>query len=1107
MWEKDAMRFALLGPVQVHGDEAPVEIRGSLRRTLLAALLLSRGSVVSADRLAELIWGERPPAGVTTSLYNQVMRLRQALGEDAERIRAVAPGYLIHVEPGELDLDEFAGLCARARRAAAAADWPAAAGLYSDALALWRGEMLADVPALHEQAAIHQYEEDRLVALQGRIEADLNLGRQDELVGELRTLIGYHPLREAFHGQLMLALYRSGRQADALGVYRDLRRALIRELGVEPAAAVQELHHRILRSEPELRAPAAAAQSASAAPVAAQGVPRPRSVPRQLPVDSRLFTGRTAELEELVELAERAGEGAEAGMVVISAINGMGGIGKTALAVRAGHRVGAHFPDGQLFIDLRGYDAKLAPLPPEEALEYLLRSLGVPSPAIPADMDERAALYRSRLAGNRTLILLDNAASTAQVQPLLPGAAGCLVLITSRNRMMGLDDAHFFALDTLSPDEAIALLGKIAGAEPIGPCDPAARELVALCGYVPLAVRIVAARLRHNPRLTVPGLVEELREESGRLSQLRDEDRDLISVFESSFRSLPAAEARLFRLLGLLPGPDFDAYAAANLTADGLAATERRLDSLLGQNLLIQHTPGRYWLHDLLRTYARSLGIEQAEEQASLDRVFDYYEHTAVSASRLMDRRHRPPSSDRIQHPDPIRELPDYAAAVAWLGAERGNLVALMEHDCGPARRISLTASLTSFIRAETSKRQQLVWNTAALEAAKAAGQPADRAEALLNLARVYRTGGGFDVAVELLRRAIDGYRELDDKLGEANVQCEIGRFSALLDDYAAAAEGQERALAIYRGLGDRLGEADALYELSRVSSQVGRFEAAEKLADEALALFHELGRPLGEAQVRIVLADLRRRAGDFEEAVDLLRRSAAIFREARTRQDESNVLWTIGQIRLAQGRYDEAAELLEQTLVLCQEAGIQHGIGGTLGVLGTVRLAQGRYPEAAELLREALTVFQAIGHRNGIASSHQHLARVYHRTGDDTQAAALLDSATALFEQAGDRVALAGTWNVRGELLLDTRGADAALEWYRKALEAAREVKDSALQAEALHGLAHCLAATDRPSALTAQREAVEIYRRLAVPELIPAEDFLRSLESPVRAVPDPTK
>jgi DNA-binding SARP family transcriptional activator/tetratricopeptide (TPR) repeat protein len=875
-WKEHAVRFALLGPVQVRGADGPVEIRGALRRTLLAALLLHRGSVVSADRLGDLLWGERPPASATTSLYNQIMRLRQALGPEAERIRAVAPGYLIDVEADELDLDEFSRLGAQARQCAAEGDWGRCAERYAAALALWRGEMLVDVAALHDHPSVHQFSEDRLLALQGRIEADLNLGRHDELIGELRTLTVSHPLREAFHAQLMLALYRAGRQADALAVYRELRRATVGELGVEPGAAVKALHADILGSAPALNLPKQAAGPAGAGAAA-----KPRQTPRQLPADARLFTGRAAELDELTALAETAGEGADAGMVVISAINGMAGIGKTALAVRAGHRLAEQFPDGQLFIDLRGYDARLAPLAAEDALDYLLRSLGVAPRAIPADPDERAALYRSRLAGTRTLILLDNAVSTAQVQPLLPGTPGCLVLITSRNRMMGLDDAHFFALDTLSLDEALALLRMVAGDGRIAADDPAARELVELCGLMPLAVRIVAARLRHSPGSTVAGLVEQLRAEPGRMDGLRDEERNLAGVFESSYRGLPTAEARLFRLLGLLPGPDVDAYAAANLLGAPLAEAGRLLEALLDQNLLVEHAEGRYRMHDLLRAYARGLGTAPDEERACLDRLLDYYEYTALTAADLLARRVRPPSARR-KPPAVVRELRNDADSLAWKSAERGNLLALLEQVREPRRLVSLTAALSAFLNTEAPKARQLALHEAAVAAARELGRMSEHAEALLNLAHVYRTDGSFDLATELLENAVDAYRGIGDRLGEANALVELGRVVNLTGKHAGAAEIHERALERYRELGDRLGEADALYELSRIDALLGETERAEARAADALTVFQELGKTHGVAQVRVVLANLRRRAGAFDEAAGLLESSAAVFRGGR---------------------------------------------------------------------------------------------------------------------------------------------------------------------------------------------------------------------------------
>jgi DNA-binding SARP family transcriptional activator len=954
MWEKDAMRFALLGPVQVHGDDAPVEIRGVLRRTLLAALLLSRGSVVSADRLAELIWGERPPAGVTTSLYNQVMRLRQALGEDAERIRAVAPGYLIHVEPGELDLDEFAGLCAAARRAAAGADWPGAAEHYSAALALWRGEMLADVPALHEQAAIHQYEEDRLLALQGRIEADLNLGRQDELVGELRTLIGYHPLREAFHGQLMLALYRSGRQADALGVYRDLRRALIRELGVEPAAAVQELHHRILRSDPELRAPTPAAESGSAPPAAARAAPAMRPAPRQLPADTRLFTGRSAELGDLVALARAAGEGTDTGMIVISAINGLGGIGKTALAVHAGHQAGARFPDGQLFIDLRGYGTDPAPVRPAQALDYLLRSLGVPPQSIPDELDERAALYRSALAGTRTLIVLDNAADTAQVRPLLPGGPGCLVLITSRNRLMGLDDAHFVSLGTLSTAEAVALLRGAAGVDQDAEDEPGLAELAELCGRMPLALRIVAARLRHQSHLTVQDLVAELREESGRLDGLRDDDRDLTSVFESSYRALPAAERDLFRALGTVPGTDFDAYAAAHLADRGLEDAQLLLDALHDRSLLIQRAPGRFQFHDLLRVYAHELTDAWAESGLRRDRLFDYYEAAGRLADGCVTRTTRPGAvrDDRPRHPMPT--LDDRAAGISWLRAETDNLLAAAddEHADG-ARVIHLADALATTLNHDHRIRQALPLHERALAAARALGDGLAEANALSDLGLAHTEVSENSTAYARLEQALQQYLELGSRLGEANTYRALGHIDHRIGKITQAAELAERALAIYEEVGDHAGEAESLSEIARGLHMNGRYAEAARLRERALKLSRDIGDLLGEVNLLGDLARAHMMTGVYADAAAYLQDAIRAFRVVDSRQGEASAVWELARVRVAQGRYREAIDLCEQMLPVQQSSGFRQGEAYLLWTMGRAWLGLGETARADEVLSQ----------------------------------------------------------------------------------------------------------------------------------------------------------
>jgi len=457
------MRFGLLGPVIVERDGAPVQINSVMSRTVLAALLMNAGTAVSVDQLAEALWSDVRPASAMASLHNHVMRLRRLLGDEGGgRIRAAAPGYLIHVEPGELDLDVFDGLCASGAVALRDRQWARAAQDLTGALVLWRGEPVSDVPGLSGYPGVQRLREARLQALEGRVEADLELGRHREMVDELLDLAARYPVREAFHGQLMLALYRAGRSAEALEAFQGLRRTLVDDLGVEPSAAIQLLHRRILSADPELAGmggdwvQAGASVSGDMPPVQFDSPRQGRGGIRfQLPADTRVFTGRERELDQLVGLAAEAPLGSDAGMVVISAIDGMAGVGKTALAVHAAHRLRELFPDGQLLLDLHGYTPGLEPMTAGDALDWFLRSFGVPPQLIPQDLGERAVFYRDRLDGTRTLIILDNAASAAQVRPLLPGSPGCLVLVTSRKRLTGLDDALFLALDTLPDADAV----------------------------------------------------------------------------------------------------------------------------------------------------------------------------------------------------------------------------------------------------------------------------------------------------------------------------------------------------------------------------------------------------------------------------------------------------------------------------------------------------------------------------------------------------------------------------------------------------------------------------------------------------------------------------
>jgi DNA-binding SARP family transcriptional activator len=625
------MRFALLGPLLVDdGAGDLVTLSGPRLRVLLAALLLQANVPVSAEALAEAVWDGEPPPGAAETLRSYVRRLRRVLGPEAgARIVARSPGYLVRVEPAELDVVEFEASCTDASAALRKRAWAEASAAAARALLLWRGAPLLDVASqmLHAEF-VPRLGQMRVQALEDRAEADLWLGHDDRLVPRLRDLTAQYPMRERFHVQLMLALARTGRRAEALDAYRQARRVLAEELGIDPGAELRQLQERILAGDASLI-------TAPTAPEAAHPAPAAASIPRQLPAAVRSFVGRQAESGMLHDLAGQGGEGGEAagsgGVVVISAINGMAGVGKTALAVHAAHRRAGEFPDGQLFIDMHGYTQGHEPRAAGEALEWFLRALGVPPQQVPPGTEERAALFRQRLAGTRTLIVLDNAASEAHVRPLLPGSAGCLVLVTSRRRLKGLDDAHVLALDVLPPADAMALVRAVAGPGRVPTDDPVLSEIAGLCGHLPLALRIAAALLRHRPAWTPEYLAGMLRVQQRRISTLSDGERDLGAAFDLSYHSLTSAQQQMFRCLGLIPGTDFDAYAAAALTGADPAAAARLLEDLVDHNLLIQHAPDRYRLHDLIRLHARTLAERDpaADRDAALGWLLDYYQHIA----------------------------------------------------------------------------------------------------------------------------------------------------------------------------------------------------------------------------------------------------------------------------------------------------------------------------------------------------------------------------------------------------------------------------------------------------------------------------------------------
>lgn len=1087
------MRFSLLGPIQARGgDGAVLEIRGTLRRTLLAALLLHADTVVSQDRLADWLWGGEQPASAAASLYNHLMRLRQALGEGGERISAVPPGYLIHVEPGELDLQVFARRRESAARAAALGRWAAAEQEYAAALGLWRGEPLADVPALAGHPLIRRLEEDRLRATGGLIEARLNLGRPDEVIGELVALTARYPLRETFHSQLMLALYRAGRRAEALDTYLELRRALVDELGVEPSAEISELNQRILDSAEELACPAspASADAVAAPPIA--GAAR-----RQLPADTRLFTGRVPELDELLELSAAASAGTSTGAAVISALNGMAGVGKSALAIHVAHRVAALFPDGQLFVDLRGHTAGLEPRRPLEALHQLLRSLDILPRQIPEDVDECAALYRSRLAGSKTLIVLDDAAGAEQVRPLLPAAPGCLVLVTSRVMLTELDDAHAINLGVLSEADAVILMRKVAGPDRVPTGHPALDELVELCGRIPLAVRIAGARLRHHRELSIEYLVAQLKDESSRLEHLRDEDRNLVALFDTSYADLDKAEQRLFRLMGLVPGPDVDAYAAANLLGEDLRTAERLLDSLLEHNLLLQHAPGRYRFHDLLRAYARNLNMAAEDAATALDRLLDFYQYTGLAAFRRATRRAR----GHRRGPGPVPglrlELPTADSAVAWLSAERASLLAAVAVEgIEPGRVIDLVAALNIVLHRQGPWSTAIELHRASVRAAREIGDGPSEAAALLELSGNLHGLGKLDKAIEMYESSLEIFRGLGDRPGEADTLHHAAFVHASTGEFALSVELDGRALAIYREYDDRPGVAAALWNMGRITQAIGDPAAASDMLTEALKIYEGLGNRHGGAAIRFELARGALACGRYRDAAEGSAQAAAVFREFGIVQDEAAALYDQSRARLAIGDLAAATQLCERALTLFREVNFRHGEALAVHQRGRILLPVGDPAGALEALTASLGIYREVGDQYGVACTQLELGRARHALGDLDAAREFLNQVLDFFRETGHSEAEAEAIVRLCELAEDASGPREALDQYRRALEVLEERRYPQNLARAHEGIARCLAPTDRSAALRHAREAVELYRSMEMWETARAEAYLAELE-----------
>lgn len=1000
----------------------PVPALPAKQRVLLATLLLSANQVVSLDELAEAMWGSTPPKSARSTLRNYVKCLRKSLPDlVSSRIRTQPGGYLCRVQSGELDIDRFGELLSSARAGMVGGAFQQAADQLRQCLALWRGEPLADVSSdvlvLRERPRLTEM---RLQALDARIEADLQLGNHGDVIAELRKLTVMHPLRERFYALLMLALYRDGQQAAALAAYQHARRTLVDELATEPGPELRQLELQILTADPALSAPAMTQWREPAGH--RLRYQEQRGVPRQLPATVRHFTGRVRELMTLTRMSSTTAPAAGGG-AMISVISGTAGVGKTALAVRWSHMAAGRFPDGQLFVNLRGYDPA-GPVNPADALAGFLRGLGVPGQNIPSELDELAGQFRSVLADRRVLVVLDNAASVDQVRPLLPGGPGCAALITSRDSLPALvaaDGAQRLNLDTLPLDDAIEILLALVGDRVIN--EPRAAEtLAAQCARLPLALRLTAELAASQPDQRLADLAADLASEERRLDMLDaggDARSGLRAVFSSSYQSLDMETARAFRLAGLVPGADFDVYALAALTGVELGLAQSMLERLAGSCLLHPAGPGRYAMHDLLRAYARELvgGVSRAgdpdrgnepERRAATAALFDHYLYTAASASDTLF----PAEASRrpcvLAPPSPAPPVATRDQARAWLDAERANLVAAagqMAYDGWHCYVTRLAAILVDYLDVGGFYQEAIAIHGHASQAASLAGDLAAEAEAAWSLGIADFRQSRYQRAAWLLQRALALFQDLRDVSGEARALHDLGLIDASAGRrYAQATAQLERALALFRQIGDQPGQARALGNLGLIDIRQGRYLRARDYLRQALELCQSIGDRPGQAHSLSKLGVIEERQGRWAEARGHLGDALAACREIGDRAGEADVLRSLGMIDSYLGNHVRAVSHLQHALTLSTEIGERRCQGWALTGLGLVNLRQRQLPLATGFLQQALELYQATGDESGEAEAFNGLGAVLLASGEPEDAGIQHLAALSRAERTGER-------------------------------------------------------------------------------------------------------
>lgn len=908
------MHFDVLGPLAVSRDGTPLSLGSAKQRTLLAALILHPNEPVSSAALTEIIWDDDPPLSAPANLRTYARGLRQVLGED--RIPSSSGGYLLRVAPGERDLDRFDAATARGRAAVGADDPEGAVALFAEAVGMWRGTPalsdLAHTPALARMLA--PLEDRRLLVEEEYAEALLATGAPASAIVRLRELLSQYPLRQRAWRTLMLALYRTGDVAGALAAYREAHDVLAEETGLDPGPELARLHTAILNQDPDLHEVMPVRREALVAPEAPTALDLDIR-PEQLPAAPWGFVGREAELESLEKLLTGSDEAAGSRIIAIS---GMAGVGKTTLGLQWAHRVASRFPDGRLYANLRGFD-RGDTVAPTDALLGFLESLGVPQDRIPAGIDARTALFRSILAGRRMLVFLDNALDEQHVSPLLPGAGGSAAVITSRHSLDSLaasQGAKVITLGELSDSEAATLLADRLGPARVSEEPEAVNALVNAAGRLPLALSLAAARISHLPGFSLGDFVAELDTDGAGLSGLDAlAGGEVRHIFSWSYESLSPDAARLFRLLGLHPGPDFTSAAAAALGDLPRSRLSPLLHELTAANLVTEHRPFRWAFHDLLRRYAAELAeaSHSAEElHAARTRLYDLYLHLAYPAAKLVQ--------PQWIIPEPLAQLnttagkppTDSDSALIWLENER-EVLTNVAHDASRTGHDSyawqLAWALTAYLAPRGLWHEQRDVHTFALEAAERTGELAGLATAHRMLGLPNARLGDIDVAESHLRTALELYREAGDIAGLAQTHHSLSEVVFLQDRVDDAIHHVNEAVALYRQVGNEAAEARTQNIIGYLKASTGDFDGAIESCTAALDYQQRTGDRNGQAATLDSLGFAYAGLGKHREAIVFFERAVEMFRASSDLYHEGETMIKLGDSHRALDEPEAAAD------------------------------------------------------------------------------------------------------------------------------------------------------------------------------------------------------